>query len=113
MANNVPLIVYPVKDLAKAKKFYNTYLGTEPYADGEYYVGYRLDDLEVGLDPNGTAIISYTDVEDIGASLQTMKDAGAEMVKDSTDVGGGLLVAQVKIEDNVLGLRQKPKGGTS
>src|SRR4051812_11107730 len=109
MANNIPLIVFPTKDLDKTKKFFNTYLGTEPYADGEYYVGYKLDGLEVGLDPNGKAVISYVDTDDIEASLKTLKDAGAEVVMDPKDVGGGLLVAQVKVEDNVLGLRQSPK----
>lgn len=109
MANNIPLIVFPVKDLAKAKNFYNTYLGTEPYADGAYYVGYKLGNLEVGLDPNGTAVISYIDVDDIAASLKTLRDAGAEVVKGSTDVGAGLLIAQVAIDGNIMGLRQQAK----
>jgi predicted enzyme related to lactoylglutathione lyase len=109
MANNIKLIVFPVKDLDKAKKFYSTFLGTEPYIDGPYYVGYRLDDREVGLDPNGKAVVSYIDVEDIEASLKTLKDAGAQVVMDSMDVGAGLLVAQVELEGNFLGLRQRPK----
>jgi predicted enzyme related to lactoylglutathione lyase len=109
MTNNIQLIVFPAKDLDKTKKFFNTYLGTEPYADGEYYVGYKLDGLEVGLDPNGSAVISYIDTNDIAASLKTLTGAGAEVVKDSTDVGGGLLVAQVEIDGNVVGLRQRPK----
>jgi predicted enzyme related to lactoylglutathione lyase len=109
MANSIPIIVFPVKDLDKAKKFYNTFLGTEPYADGAYYVGYKLDGLEVGLDPNGKAVVSYIDVDDIKTSLQTLTDAGAEVVMDSKDVGGGLLIAQVGIEGNVMGLRQQPK----
>ena len=109
MANDIPLIVFPVKDIEKAKKFYNTFLGTEPYAESAYYVGYKIGDKEVGLDPKGSAVIAYIDVEDIAASLETLQEAGAEVVKDSTDVGGGLLVAQVKIEDNVMGLRQKVK----
>jgi predicted enzyme related to lactoylglutathione lyase len=109
MANNIPLIVFPVKDLDKAKSFYNTYLGTEPYVDGEYYVGYKLDDLEVGLDPNGKAVVSYIDVDDIEASLKTLQGTGAEVVMDPKDVGGGLLVAQVEIEGNVMGLRQEAK----
>ena len=108
MANNIPLIVYPAKDLAKIKQFFNTYLGTEPYVDGEYYVGYKLDDREVGLDPNGSAVISYIDTDDIEASLETLKQVGAEVVKEPTDVGGGLKVAQVEIDGNVLGLRQQP-----
>jgi predicted enzyme related to lactoylglutathione lyase len=106
MANNIQLTVFPVKDLDKAMKFYNTYLGIEPYADSAYYVGYKVGNIEVGLDPNGTAVISYIDVDDIEASLKTLQEAGAEVVKGSTDVGGGLLIAQVEIEGNVMGLRQ-------
>ncbi|HSX05683.1 MAG TPA: hypothetical protein VLF69_04400 [Candidatus Saccharimonadales bacterium] len=109
MANSIPLIVFPAKDLDKAKKFYNTYLDTEPYVDGAWYVGYKLDNQEVGLDPNGTAVISYIDTDDIAASLKTLIEAGATAVKESTDVGGGLLVAQVEIDGNVLGLRQPVK----
>jgi predicted enzyme related to lactoylglutathione lyase len=109
VANAIPVIVYPAKDLDKTKKFFNVYLGTEPYADSEYYVGYKVDGCEVGLDPNGTAVISYIDVDDIEASLKTLKEAGAQVVKDSTDVGGGLLVAQVEVDGNVLGLRQPVK----
>ncbi len=107
MAHNIPLVVFPVKDLDKSKQFFNTFLGTKPYVDGAYYVGYKLDDREVGLDPNGTAVICYIDVNDIAASLKTMESAGASVVMDSKDVGGGLLVAQVEIDGNVLGLRQQ------
>lgn len=106
MANAIELIVFPVKDVEQAKKFYNTFLGVEPYVDGPYYVGYKLDGMEVGLDPNSTAVVSYIDVEDIQASLKTLQDAGAEVVMDSRDVGGGLLIAQVRMEGNVMGLRQ-------
>jgi predicted enzyme related to lactoylglutathione lyase len=110
MAQNIKLIVYPVKDLEAAKTLYGKFLGVEPYADGAYYVGYKLDDLEVGLDPNGQAVIGYIDVDDIKAYMQTLLDAGATMHQDIKDVGEGLLIAQVKDADgNVLGLRQSPK----
>jgi predicted enzyme related to lactoylglutathione lyase len=111
MANTIPLIVYPVKDLDKAKNFYTTYLGIEPYVDSAYYVGYKVGDHEVGLDPNSTVgPIAYTDVDDIKSSLQTMTEAGAEIVQDAKDVGGGLLIAQVKDADgNVVGFRQEPR----
>lgn len=42
MAQDVKLIVYPVKDLEAAKTLYGKFLGVEPYADGAYYVGYKL-----------------------------------------------------------------------
>jgi predicted enzyme related to lactoylglutathione lyase len=109
MANNIPLIVYPAKDLAKTKQFFNTYLGTEPYVDGDWYVGYKLDTQEVGLDPNGTSIISYIDTDDIAASLEALQEVGAKVVKEPNDVGGGLLIAQVEVDGNVLGLRQAGK----
>jgi len=110
MANTIQLIVFPVKDLDKAKKFYNTFLGVEPYADSAYYVGYNVGDQEVGLDPNSSlGPIAYIDVEDIKNSLQVMAEAGAEILKEPTDVGGGLLIAQVKDADgNVVGFRQQP-----
>ncbi len=40
--------------------------------------------------------IAYADITDIKSSLQTMVTVGAEVVQDVTDVGGGLLTAQVK-----------------
>lgn len=90
MANTIQLIVFPVKDLDKAKKFYTAFLGIEPYTDGAYYVGYRQDNQEVGLDPNGKAIVSYINVDDIEASLKTLKDAGAEVIQGVKEVGGGV-----------------------
>lgn len=109
MGNAIPLIVFPVKDLEKAKKFYSTYLDTEPYVDGAYYVGYKTGDAEVGLDPNGKAVVSYIDTDDIDASLKTLQKAGAAVTMEPKDVGGGLLVAQVEIEGNTMGLRQQAK----
>jgi predicted enzyme related to lactoylglutathione lyase len=109
MAQNIKLIVYPVKDVEAAKSFYSKYLDAKPYADSAYYVGYRIGELEVGLDPNGQAVVGYVDVADIKGYLKTLVDAGATMHQDIKDVGGGLLIAQVKDADgNVLGLRQSP-----
>jgi len=109
MAHNIKLLVYPAKDIEKAKAFYSKFLGVEPYVDSPYYVGYRTDSLEIGLDPNSTVgPIAYTDVQDIKASLKGMTDAGAEVLQDVQDVANGLLTAQVKdAYGNVVGLRQQ------
>ncbi|MEO8898397.1 MAG: VOC family protein [Candidatus Dormibacter sp.] len=112
MSRSVKTTIYPVKDIAKAKALYGTLLGTEPYADAPYYVGFRVADHDVGLDPNGhsqgmTAPISYVDVDDITATLKALVDAGAVVQQEPRDVGGGLLIASVKDDDgNVTGLRQ-------
>jgi predicted enzyme related to lactoylglutathione lyase len=111
MARNIKVIVYPVKDIEKAKTFFTKFLETEPYVASPYYVGYRIGDFEVGLDPNSKiGPIAYTDVLDIKSSLQTMIQAGAVIVQDIKDVAMGLLIAQVKDTDgNVVGFRQQPK----
>ncbi len=110
MPKGINLIVYPVNDIEKATIFYSTFLGVQPYAQTPYYVGYRVGDQEVGLDPNSkVGPVAYTDVDDIQASVEEMTNAGAEIVQEVTDVARGLLVAQVKDPNgNVVGLRQQP-----
>lgn len=115
MARDIKLVVYPTSDVAASKALFATFLGTEPYVDGPYYVGFKIGDLEVGLNPNahkdGIATpIGYVDVEDIKASLKELLDAGTKTQQDIKDVGGGLLVASVKDPNgNILGLRQQQK----
>jgi predicted enzyme related to lactoylglutathione lyase len=53
MMQRIPLIVYPVQEIERAKAFYSTLLGVAPYVDAPYYVGFKVGELEVGLDPNG------------------------------------------------------------
>jgi predicted enzyme related to lactoylglutathione lyase len=107
-------IIYPVKDLARAKKLYSTLLGIEPYADQPYYVGYRVGGEEIGLDPNGhaagmTGPIGYWHVDDIRTTLQSLLDAGAQVQQAVRDVGGGKLIAWVRDADgNIFGLVQEP-----
>ncbi len=112
MNQGISLFVYPVKDIAQAKTLYSKLLGVEPYVDSAYYVGFRVGDQEIGLDPNGhnkgmTGPIGYRSVSDIRESLQLLLDAGAQVQQEVTDVGGGMLIAWVKDADNnLIGLRQ-------
>jgi predicted enzyme related to lactoylglutathione lyase len=105
---------YPVKDIAQAKTLYSKLLGVEPYADEAYYVGFRIGDQEIGLDPNGhrqgmTGPVAYFQVSDIENTLQTLLDAGAQVQQKVRDVGGGKLIASVKDADgNITGLIQLP-----
>jgi predicted enzyme related to lactoylglutathione lyase len=114
MNQGISLFIYPVKDLAQAKAFYSKLLGIKPYVDGAYYVGFKVGDQEIGLDPNGhskgmTGPVGYLQVADINKSLQSLLDAGAKTQQEVTDVGGGMLIAWVKDADgNIIGLRQFP-----
>src|SRR3954454_2505602 len=110
VTSGMKLVVFPTKDVDGAKKIFSTLLGTDPYADGPYYVGFRAGGLEIGLDPNGTdGPICYWDTDDIEASVQSLVAAGATLDEAAHDVGRALLVAKVKDADgNVVGLRQSP-----
>jgi predicted enzyme related to lactoylglutathione lyase len=114
MTSGLNTVIYPVKDLAQAKELYAKLLGVAPYADEAYYVGFRVADQELGLDPHGhgqgmTGPVGYWEVDDIQASLKLLLDSGAEVQREVRDVGGGKLIATVKDADgNVTGLMQSP-----
>lgn len=105
-------IIYPVKDLAKAKSIFSALLGVEPYADQPYYVGFKVNGQDVGLDPSGhkngmTGPVGYYHVDDIEGSLQALLDAGGEVQQAIREVGGSRRIAIVKDADgNGIGLLQ-------
>lgn len=107
-------VIYPVRDIAQAKKLYGKLLDVEPYMDEAYYVGFRVGDQDIGLDPNGynqgmTGPIGYFHVSDIRNSLQSLLEGGAQVQQDVKDVGGGKLIAAAKDTDgNIIGLIQMP-----
>ncbi len=112
MIKGIRLIVYPVKDVAQATALYSKLLGVAPYFEKPYYVGFKVGDQEIGLDPNGhaegmTGSVIYWQVSDIKESLQSYRDAGAQVQQEVKDVGGGNLIASVADADgNVIGLSQ-------
>lgn len=112
MSDGLKTIIYPVRDLATARRLYGALLGVKPYGDEPYYVGFRVGDQEIGLDPHGhsqgmTGPVGYFHVDDIRQTLQTLLDAGAVALGEVRDVGGGKLIATVKDgDDNVIGLIQ-------
>ncbi|MCS0603840.1 glyoxalase [Streptomyces sp. LP11] len=113
-AAGLQTIIYPVKDLEKAKPLFAALLGVAPYADEPYYVGYKAAGQDVGLDPSGhakgmTGPVPYWHVTDLRARLAALLEAGAEPLQDVQDVGGGRLIASVRDADgNLVGLLQDP-----
>ena len=112
MTKGLRTIIYPVKDLARAKALYTAFLGVSPTVDQPWYVGFDVDGQEVGLDPNGhaagmTGPVGYRHVDDIKSSLDALLATGAAQLQDAKDVGGGKLIASVKDGNgNVIGLIQ-------
>ncbi len=112
MNKGVQTIIFPVRDVARAKSIFSAVLGAEPIADQPYYVGYKVADQDIGLDPNGhnqgmTGPVAYWHVDDLNARLEALKAAGAQVVQEPRNVGGGRMIASVKDPDgNPLGLLQ-------
>ncbi len=109
MNKGVRTIIYPARDMARAKTLFRTFLGVEPYSDQPYYVGFKVEDQDIGLVPNGgeAGMTAFYHVDDIKQSLQCLMDAGSQILQEIKDVGGGRLVASVRDpEGDIIGLVQ-------
>ena len=114
MNQGIRTFIYSVKDIAQAKILYSKLLGVEPYVDGAYYVGFRVGDQEISLDPNGhkagmTGPVGYWHVDDVRKSMRQLLDTGPQIRQVVKDVGEGKLIASVSDADgNIVGLIQSP-----
>ena len=109
MNKGVQTIIYPVKDMARAKMQFRTLLDVDPYGDQPYYIGFKVGDQDIGLVPNSpeAGMTAFYHVDDIKQSLQSLQEAGSQTLREITDVGGGRLVASVRDADgNIIGLIQ-------
>lgn len=110
------LAVYSAKDLAKAKAWYASVLGVQPYFDQPFYVGFNIHGYELGLVPEPQAAadraaagIAYWGVPDARAAYQRLLDLGATPREEIQDVGGGILAGTVHDPfGNVLGVIENP-----
>ncbi|MQA92117.1 MAG: glyoxalase [Gemmatimonas sp.] len=112
MTSGSKILVVPVKNLDRAKSVYRELLGVDPYTDEPYYVGFRVGEQEIGLDPNGhaqgmTSPVAYWQVDDINRSFEQLVEAGADAQQAIKDVGGGRRIAILRDPDgNAIGLVQ-------
>ena len=109
MNKGVKTILYPVKDVNQTKTVFRKLLGVDPYSDQPYYVGFKIGDQDIGLVPNGSnaGMTAFYHVDHIKDSLQILLDAGAEIIQEIKDAGGGRLIASIKDNNsNIIGLIQ-------
>lgn len=109
MNKGIKTVLYPVSDMAEATTLFRKFLGVDPYSEQPYYVGFKVDDQDIGLVPGnpegGTA--AFYHVDDIRNSLQILQEGGAQIIQDIKNVGGGRLVATVKDKNNnIIGIIQ-------
>jgi predicted enzyme related to lactoylglutathione lyase len=91
--------IYGVNDLEKAKEWYSTVLGIQPYFDQPFYVGFEVGGFELGLSPNGkpgtTGPTAYWGVADADATYKRLLELGAQERERIEDVGDGIRIGSV------------------
>lgn len=90
--------IHPVADLDAAKAWFTELLGSPPYFDEPFYVGYEVGGYELGLLPDADAaggVQTYWGVEDADAAVARLLASGATPHTPVTEVGGGIRTALV------------------
>jgi predicted enzyme related to lactoylglutathione lyase len=113
MFQGLRTVIYGVDDIARAKEWYSTLLGIQPYFDEPFYVGFNVGGFELGLDPNAKpgsiGPTAYWGVEDIEATFTRLLSLGARAHTPVQDVGDDIRTAVV-IDPfgNTLGMIKNP-----
>ncbi len=115
MFQGLRTVIYHVDDLEKARTWYTTVLGVNPYFDQPFYVGFNVGGFELGLDPDmsgvskGTNVVAYWGVKDAEASHKRLLELGGKERSKVQDLGGGIRVGTVTDPfGNVLGIIENP-----
>ncbi len=93
-------VIYPAPDLAAAKAWFTDLLGSSPYFDEPFYVGFAVGGYELTLDPSGdpaTGPVTYWGVSDAAVERARLLAAGAQPEGEVQDVGDGIRVAVVRL----------------
>lgn len=114
MFQGLRTVIYHVSDLDRAKVWYSSVLGSEPYFDQPFYVGYNVGGYELGLDPNMSTsgaggVGAYWGVSDCEAAFNRLLELGASAHSPVQDVGEGIRVATVNDPfGNLIGVIENP-----
>lgn len=116
MFQGLRTVIYHVSDIDRAKAWYASVLGFEPYFDQPFYVGFNVGGFELGLDPDTTGfeggsggVGAYWGVSDCEAAFNRLLELGASVHSPVQDVGGGIRAAAVTDPfGNVLGVIENP-----
>lgn len=115
MFQGLRTVIYRVPDLPRAKAWYSSAFGIQPYFDEPFYVGFNIGGYELGLDPNapdvtvGNNTVTYWGVPDIATAHERLVEHGASPREAITDVGGGIKVAAVADPfGNLIGIIENP-----
>jgi catechol 2,3-dioxygenase-like lactoylglutathione lyase family enzyme len=91
-------VIYPAADLSASKAWFTNLLGTPPYFDQPFYVGFNVGGYELGIDPDAPLSdgpVAHWGVPDAATALTDLLSAGATARSPVREVGDGIRVASV------------------
>jgi predicted enzyme related to lactoylglutathione lyase len=105
--------IYHVADIARAKQWYSSLLGQQPYFDESFYVGFNVAGYELGLlpaaDSKRKGCTAYWGVKNIEATASELQAKGHKFFENIADVGGGIKTATfLDADGNIIGLMENP-----
>ncbi len=103
-------VIFPSANLEADTTFWEAATGVKAYFAQPYYVGFKVGDQELGLDPNATKEgldypVSYWHVKDVNEAAKQLIANGATTNTEIRDVGGGMMMGTFKDPSgNVFGI---------
>ena len=101
MIKSMKSIVYPSSNIEADVAFWTKVLGKEPYFNEHYYVGFKVDGYELGLDPNAisegvTQPVTYWGVADIEEEVTRLVALGMTLHEPIQELSSGVKIAKLK-----------------
>lgn len=92
--------IYPVADMAAARKWYEVLVGKPPYFDSDAYVGFEVGGFELGLlkSDDGACnkgVQTLWGVDDAEAAIARLEELGGQILSPVASVGGGIKTASI------------------
>ena len=112
-------VSYACSDYKVARDWYTKVLGTKPYFDEPFYVGFSVGGFELGIHPGtpnalkpDTGVLPFWGVADARKFYARLLRLGAKPHSAPVDVGGGIVAASVKDPfGNVFAVIENPHFG--
>ena len=92
--------IYPVADIAAAKRWYEVLVGKPPYFDSKAYVGFEVGGFELGLlqsndGASAKGVQTLWGVEDAEDAIARLQELGGKILSPVANVGGGIKTATI------------------
>jgi len=98
-------VIYPAPDLDASKAWWTEFLGSPPYFDQPFYVGFDVGGYELGLLPDADpseGAQAYWGVDDVAATVDRAVAQGCTVHSPPAEVGEGIVTAVVRRNDGMI-----------